>query len=126
MAPEAVSATACIHAMNVVDPAVTCVSGKDVWPPFSRGFYGGMGYSGDSAMRQLTEDTGGRVIEVGNKPEKLKAAFDQIANELRSQYGIGYTPTNLKKDGTFRKIEVRTKEGYKVQARRGYYAIQQE
>jgi VWFA-related protein len=91
-----------------------------------RGFYGGMGYSGDSAMRQLTEDTGGRVIQVGNKPDKLKAAFDQIANELRSQYGIGYTPTNLKKDGSFRKIELRNKEGYKVQARRGYYAIQQE
>jgi len=91
-----------------------------------RNFYGGMGYSGDSAMRQLTEDTGGRVIQVGNKPDKLKAAFDQIANELRSQYGIGYTPTNLKKDGSFRKIEVRSKEGYKVQARRGYYAIQQE
>jgi len=91
-----------------------------------RNFYGGMGYSGDSAMRQLTEDTGGRVIQVGNKPDKLKTAFDQIANELRSQYGIGYTPTNLKKDGSFRKIEVRSKEGYKVQARRGYYAIQQE
>src|SRR5438270_2233796 len=88
-----------------------------------RGFYGMMGYSGDRAMRQLAEETGGRVIEVGNKMEKLKAAFDQIATELRSQYSIGYTPTNPKLDGTFRKVQIKEKNGYKVQCRTGYYAI---
>lgn len=88
-----------------------------------RGFYGDIGYSGDQKMRQLTEQTGGRVIEVRNNPEKLREAFDQIGNELRTQYGIGYTPLNAKKDGSFRKIEIRSKEGYKVQARRGYYAV---
>src|SRR5271169_452884 len=61
-----------------------------------RGFYGmgGFGYSGDSAMKKLTQETGGRVIEVGNKIDKLRQAFDQISQELRSQYNIGYTPTN--------------------------------
>jgi len=91
-----------------------------------RGFYGGfgMGYSGDSEMKKLTSETGGRVIEVGNKYEKLKDAFDQIANELRSQYNIGYSPTNTKLDGTFRKVEIRPKEkNYKIQARLGYYAV---
>jgi VWFA-related protein len=88
-----------------------------------RGFYGMGGYSGDRDMRHLTEETGGRMIEVGNKFEKLKQAFDQIAQELRSQYNIGYTPTNSKRDGTFRKVELRTKQGYKVQARKGYYAL---
>jgi VWFA-related protein len=88
-----------------------------------RGFYGLGGYSGDSAMKKLAGETGGRVIEVGNKTEKLKQAFDQIAQELRSQYNIGYTPTNSKLDGTFRKIEIRSKKGYKIQARTGYYAI---
>jgi VWFA-related protein len=87
-----------------------------------RGFYG-FGYSGDSEMKKLAGETGGRVIEVGNKMEKLKEAFDQIANELRSQYNLGYTPTNSAQDGTFRKIEVRSKQGYKVQTRSGYYAI---
>ncbi len=43
-------------------------------------------------MRKLTEQTGGRVINVGNKFDKLREAFDQIAAELRSQYNIGYTP----------------------------------
>ena len=89
-----------------------------------RGFYGMMGYSGDHDMKKMTEETGGRVINVGNKPEKLREAFDQISRELRSQYNIGYTPINNKHDGSFRRIEIRTKDkNYKVQARSGYYAI---
>jgi VWFA-related protein len=91
-----------------------------------RGFYGGFGYSGEGEMRKLTEQTGGRVINVGNKFDKLREAFDQIAKELRSQYNLGYTPTNEKKDGTFRKIEIKNKQGYKIQARSGYYAGKRE
>ena len=89
-----------------------------------RGFYGGFGYSGDYEMKKLAEQTGGRVIEVGNKQEKLKQAFDQIQNELRSQYNIGYSPSNTKQDGSYRKIQIHVKgENYKVQARQGYYAM---
>jgi VWFA-related protein len=89
-----------------------------------RGFYGFGGYSGEGEMKRLTQETGGRVIEVGNKMEKLKAAFDQIANELRSQYNIGYVSTNPVRDGTFRKVEIRANDkDYKIQARSGYYAI---
>jgi VWFA-related protein len=90
-----------------------------------RGFYGVMGgYSGDSDMKKLTQETGGRVIEVGNKQEKLKEGFAQIANELRSQYNIGYTPTNSALDGSFRKVEIHaSNKDYKIQSRNGYYAI---
>lgn len=91
-----------------------------------RGFYGGIGYSGESDMRKLTEQTGGRVINVGNKFDKLREAFDQIAQELRSQYNIGYVPTNLKLDGTYRKLEIKSKQNYKIQARSGYYAARRE
>src|SRR6266700_6854520 len=87
-----------------------------------RGFYGGFGYSGESEMRKLTEQTGGRVINVGNKFDKLREAFDQIAAELRSQYNIGYTPTNTKLDGSYRKLEIKCKQNYKIQSRAGYYA----
>lgn len=88
-----------------------------------RGFYGGFGYSGEGEMRKLTEQTGGRVINVGNKFDKLREAFDQIAKELRSQYNIGYTPTNSKRDGTYRKIQIKTKDNNnKIQSRAGYYA----
>jgi VWFA-related protein len=89
-----------------------------------RGFYGFGGYSGEGEMKKLTSETGGRVIEVGNKFDKLKEGFDQIANELRSQYNIGYTPSNTQLDGTFRKVEIHTNDkDYKIQSRNGYYAV---
>jgi len=89
-----------------------------------RGFYGFGGYSGDREMKKLAGETGGRVIEVGNKMEKLKDAFDQIARELRSQYNVGYTPTNTALDGSFRKVEIHTRnKDYKIQSRTGYYAV---
>ena len=73
-------------------------------------------------MAELAEQTGGRVISV-DRPEKIGDAFRQISSELQSQYSLGYTPDNDKHDGTFRKIEIRTKEtDYKVRARKGYYA----
>jgi VWFA-related protein len=89
-----------------------------------RGFYGGMsvGYGGEGDMKKLTEQTGGRVINVGNKFDKLREAFDQVAAELRSQYNIGYTPTNTNLDGGYRKLEIKNKQNYKIQARAGYYA----
>ncbi len=87
-----------------------------------RGFYGG-GYGGDRYMKQLAEQTGGRVIDVGNKQDKLRDALQQISDELRTQYYIGYAPTNQKRDGSYRKVDLKTKEkNYKVQARKGYYA----
>lgn len=79
-------------------------------------------YGGDfHDMGQLAEQTGGRVIEIRH-PDKLQKAFEEISDELRSQYSIGYTPTNEKHDGTFRKIEIKAKNGYHIQARKGYYA----
>jgi VWFA-related protein len=86
-----------------------------------RDFYGGS-YSGAGDMNKLTRETGGRMIEVGNRIEKLRDAFNQIAHELRSQYSVGYTSTNTVHNGSFRKIEIRSKKDYKVQARSGYYA----
>ena len=88
-----------------------------------RGFYGFGGFHGDFEMKKLTQETGGRVIEVGNKIEKLRQAFDQISQELRSQYNAGYVPTNTTRDGSFRKVEIKPRQGdYKIQARSGYYA----
>lgn len=71
---------------------------------------------------KLTEDTGGRLIVV-NSEKRLEEAFDQISEELRSQYTLGYYPTNTARDGKFRKIKVdMTNHDLKVLARKGYYA----
>lgn len=97
-----------------------------------RGFYGGMysiGYSGDYVMHQLADQTGGRLINVGNNGKKLDAAFQQIEDELRTQYVASYTPTNNKPDGTYRKVDIQCRqreEALKVQSRKGYYAIAAE
>ncbi|HVP51125.1 MAG TPA: VWA domain-containing protein [Terriglobales bacterium] len=88
-----------------------------------RGLHGMYQGFGAGEMKKLAEETGGRVIEVGNKFDKLKEAFDQVSAELRSQYNIGYTPTNSAHDGAYRKIELKSRQGYRVQARRGYYAL---
>ena len=91
-----------------------------------RGFYGGfqMGYSGDRDMERLASETGGRVINVGNNGKKLQEAFDQIQDELRTQYLASYTPTNPKiNDGTFRTLNITCQPGQKIQARKGYYAM---
>ena len=89
-----------------------------------RRFYLGqaMGYGGDSVLRKLCEDTGGRVVEVSHSKDTA-AAFQGIADELRTQYLLGYTPTNTAHNGSFRRIRVQVRNGdYKVLARRGYYA----
>ncbi len=83
-------------------------------------------YTGDSEMRKLAGQTGGRVIDVGDNEKKLRRAFDEIATELRSQYMVGYVPTNSALDGKYRKLEVKTnKPEYKIQARKGYFAPKQ-
>jgi len=89
-----------------------------------RGFYSGfgMGYTGDSDMERLAKDTGGRVINVGNNGKKLEEAFDQIQDELRTQYLASFTPTNLKVDGSYRTLNITCGKDEKVQARKGYYA----
>ena len=81
----------------------------------------GYGWRPDVA-RKLSDETGGRTIEVSSE-KKLNEAFDQISEELRSQYTLGYYPANTTKDGKFRKVKVETtNKDYKVLTRKGYYA----
>ena len=78
--------------------------------------------TGPGVARKMADDTGGRVIDVHNE-KSLEKAFDEISEELRSQYVLGYYPTNLKHDGSFRKIQVTVnRPDVKVLARKGYYA----
>jgi len=89
------------------------------------GAYGGgfnLGGIGAREMQQLASDTGGRVINVGHDGRKLEDAFNQIQEELRTQYLLSYTPTNAKADGTFRKIDLNCGK-LKVETRKGYYAL---
>lgn len=77
---------------------------------------------GDDTLKDLTEETGGRIF-YPFKTEDLHETFEQINQELRSQYSIGYISTNPAKDGRYRKIKIKTQEGgFKLNYRKGYYA----
>jgi VWFA-related protein len=92
-----------------------------------RAFYrsGNSYYDGESVMRDMAEDTGGRVFRATSEGQ-LAMAFSQIAEELRSQYSIGYVPMDQAQDGSYRKLDVRVRgRGMRIQARKGYYAPQQ-
>jgi VWFA-related protein len=69
----------------------------------------------------LSQETGGLLFENTNN---LRQGFDRVEEDLHNYYLLGYTPTNDKYDGNFRKIEVKVKRpGVIVSARRGYFAI---
>jgi VWFA-related protein len=80
-------------------------------------------YGADSrGAGELASETGGRLIDVHSE-KKIQEAFDQISDELRSEYVLGYYPTNDKRDGSYRKIRVEvTDKDDKVLTRKGYYA----
>jgi len=81
--------------------------------------YGG---GNEGVAKKLTDETGGRTIVVRNE-KNLEQAFDQISQELRSQYTVGYYSTNTAHDGSYRKVKVDTaRKDLDVLARRGYYA----
>jgi VWFA-related protein len=80
------------------------------------------GFPNESAAKKLSDETGGRTIEVRNE-KNLEQAFDQISEELRSQYSLGYYSTNSARDGGFRKVKVESmRKDVDVLSRRGYYA----
>jgi Ca-activated chloride channel family protein len=78
---------------------------------------------GDKILRTFAEETGGLPFHPFQATD-LEQSFTNIANELRHQYFILYSPTDFVADGTFHKVEIRTnmKKPTKVRVRRGYYA----
>lgn len=73
-------------------------------------------------LRMLGERTGGRVYPVKTLAD-LTGVYKQVGDELRSQYSIGYYPSNRARDGGWRSIKVETRApGATVRARSGYWA----
>ncbi len=73
-------------------------------------------------MRQLAQETGGRSF-FPEKIEDLNGVYSQIADELASQYTLGYNPKNARRDGAFRRIVVQTTRASTTpRTKKGYYA----
>ena len=77
-------------------------------------------------MNEMARGSGGKNFSAATLQD-ARAAFAQVANEIGTQYSLGYYPANKTRDGQFRKITVQlrgVKDG-QVRAREGYYAPKQ-
>lgn len=73
-------------------------------------------------LKQLANETGGRAF-FPSAVRELSGIYQQISDELASQYSIGYTSRNAIRNGTWRRLVVRvTRPGLQTRTRRGYYA----
>jgi Ca-activated chloride channel family protein len=85
-------------------------------PAYVKGFR-----EAEFVLRQLAQETGGRAFFV-QKAEELTGVYGQIADELSSQYSIGYASKNARRDGAWRKLAVQVARASAVtRTRRGYY-----
>lgn len=76
----------------------------------------------DSYLNELANKSGGRLLRADTLVS-LPEAFAMIAAELRTQYAIGYYPTNKARNGEYRKIKVTsTRKSVVLRARPGYRA----
>jgi len=83
---------------------------------------GGLGLpDGKKVLDQISRETGGRMFQVSKK-QPLDRVFEQIEQDLRHQYSLGYTPDSSNAVRGYRKIRLTTKQkGLIVQTREGYY-----
>ena len=73
-------------------------------------------------LKQLSQETGGRAFYPNNVSE-LPKIYELIAQELSSQYAIGYVSKNAARNGAWRKLSVRVnRQGLIGRTRQGYYA----
>jgi Ca-activated chloride channel family protein len=85
--------------------------------PASKGFR-----EAEFVLRQLAQETGGRAFFI-TRVEDLKDVYGTIANELSSQYTIGYASKNGRRDGGWRRVVVQvSRAGAIARTKRGYYA----
>jgi Ca-activated chloride channel family protein len=79
---------------------------------------------GNSDLRKLAEQTGGRILSP-HDPKQVAKAFAKISEELRSRYAVSYKPAAFTPDGRYRTIKIearKTGEKLEIRARKGYYA----
>jgi Ca-activated chloride channel homolog len=79
---------------------------------------------GNSDLRKLAEQTGGRIL-FPHDPKQVAKAFAKISEELRSRYAVSYKPADFTPDGRYRKIKIEARKtggSLEIRARKGYYA----
>jgi len=83
--------------------------------------------AGPDLLKDICEMTGGRLFNVGSDLSDLQDIATRISQELRNQYVVGYTPSDVVHDGNWRKLKVKLLPPpglpqLTVHFRQGYYA----
>ena len=82
----------------------------------------GISMKGHDELKTIAAGTGGRWF-FPTRPTELPSVYDVLANDAQLRYLVTYTPTNQRRDGTWRNISLRTyDERLIVKARNGYFA----
>ena len=120
-----VSLSAAIEAAQRADTLVYSILFED-----SQAYGGGLGRlgggrmnapNGKKVLEQISRETGGRLFEVSKK-QTLAKVYDEIDEDLRHQYSLGYSPDRADDARGYHKIHLTTKQkGLTVQTREGYY-----
>ena len=77
---------------------------------------------GKKVLERLAKETGGGFFEVSKK-QPIEKTYDQIQEELRNQYSLGYSPEKTESGPGYRKIHlVANQKGLVVQTRDGYFS----
>jgi VWFA-related protein len=73
-------------------------------------------------LAQMAEATGGQAF-FPSAMKDIESAYDKVVAQIRAQYILGYSSTNPKPDGSWRKVEIRvTRPDARIQSRKGYFA----
>jgi len=90
---------------------------------FGIGVRGKDSVGGFEELKRFSEQTGGAFFSPRAKFEEIQEAFRSIGKALKGQYSLAYSPTDKRKDGAFRAIDIRCKNrDVRIRARKGYYA----
>ena len=100
------------------ETAIYAIGLRGRGPDHARGSFN----EADFVLRELSQQTGGRVFFAQNANE-LAGIYGQISDELSSQYMLGYSSSNPKRDGAWRRVLVRVGEPNTIaRTKQGYYA----
>jgi Ca-activated chloride channel family protein len=107
---------------------MTLIRASDV-TVYSIGFLNNQSSSSRTEQRarlhQIADATGGEAF-FPTTMKDVEAAYDKIVSQIRTQYSLGYTSTNARQDGQWRKVEIKVRrpelKDLRIQARKGYFA----
>ncbi len=81
----------------------------------------GISLKGETTLRMIAEQSGGRVFFPARDSELVSAA-ETIATDTHNRFLITFTPKNQRKDGRWRRVSVAVPDGFRARTRAGYFA----